>query len=296
MHKKYHLNYSFIETPVYYKDTMLIQLGRLFCMPSETIEKHAHINWYEITLVSDGEGVILTNDIPSNVSKGDIYLSYPGDFHEIRSSADNPLKYDFFAFNTKNPEMKKELKNIISTMYYYEQRIFKDELIHSTVSAAIAEISSKQEHYSDILCSLFEQTLFYLIRNFKISKNPPQHIHTVPSEELCFQIMHYIDTHIYSIERLSVLAEKFKYNYTYLSDLFKKTTGNTIANYYNTRKLDAARLLLNEKKFKINQVSEMLNYSSLYSFSKAFKNKYGISPKYYMQEIDKKKSDGSEHF
>ena len=286
MQKKYHLNYNFIETPVYYKDTMLIQLGRLYCMPLATIEKHAHINWYEITIVSDGEGVILTNDIPTKISKGDIYISYPGDFHEIRSSADKPLKYDFFAFNTKNPKIKKELKNIISTMYYYEQRIFRDELIHSTVSAAIAEISAKQEHYSDILCSLFEQTLFYLIRNLKISKNTPQHIHTGSSEELCFQIMQYIDTHIYSIERLSVLSEKFKYNYTYLSDLFKKTTGNTIANYYNTRKLDAARLLLNEKKFKINQVAEMLNYSSLYSFSKAFKNKYGISPKYYMQEID----------
>lgn len=286
MQKKYHLDYNFTETPVFYKDTMLIQLGRLYCMPSETIGKHAHINWYEITLVSDGEGVILTNDIPTNVSKGDIYLSLPGDFHEIRSSADKPLKYDFFSFNTENQKIKKELKNIISAMYYYEQRIFKDELIHSTVSSAIAEISSKQEYYSDILCSLFEQTLLYLIRNFKISNNPPQHRHTNSSEELCFQIMHYIDTHIYSIERLSVLAEKFKYNYTYLSDLFKKTTGNTIANYYNTRKLDAARLLLNEKKFKINQISEMLNYSSLYSFSKAFKNKYGISPKYYIQEID----------
>ena len=283
MQKKYHLIYNYIEDPVYYKDTMLIQLGRLYCMPSAIIEKHAHINYYELTIVSEGEGVVLTNDVPINVSKGDIYLSYPGDFHEIQSSEDKPLKYDFFAFNTKNPNIKKELKHIISTIYNYEQRVFRDELINSAVSMAIAEITSKQEYYSDILTSLFEQTLFYVIRNFRTNKYPPQNMHTVSSEELCFQIMHYIDTHIYTLTRLSDLTERFRYNYSYLSVLFKKTTGNTIADYYNTRKLDTARLLINEKKLKITQISEILNYSSLYSFSKAFKNKYGISPKYYIR-------------
>lgn len=283
MQKKYHLIYNYIEDPVYYKDTMLIQLGRLYCMPSAIIEKHAHINYYELTIVSEGEGVVLTNDVPISVSKGDIYLSYPGDFHEIQSSEDKPLKYDFFAFNTKNPNIKKELKHIISTIYNYEQRVFRDELINSAVSMAIAEITSKQEYYSDIITSLFEQTLFYVIRNFRTNKYPPQNMHTVSSEELCFQIMHYIDTHIYTLTRLSDLTERFRYNYSYLSVLFKKTTGNTIADYYNTRKLDTARLLINEKKLKITQISEILNYSSLYSFSKAFKNKYGISPKYYIR-------------
>lgn len=283
MQQKYHLIYNYIDDPVYYKDTMLIQLGRLYCMPSTIIEKHAHINCYELTIVSEGEGVVLTNDVPISVSKGDIYLSYPGDFHEIQSSEDKPLKYDFFAFNTKNPNIRKELKHIISTIYNYEQRVFRDELINSAVSMAIAEITSKQEYHSDILASLFEQTLFYVIRNFRTNRYPTHNMHTVSSEELCFQIMHYIDTHIYTLTRLSDLTERFRYNYSYLSDLFKKTTGNTIADYYNTRKLDTARLLINEKKLKITQISEMLNYSSLYSFSKAFKNKYGISPKHYMQ-------------
>jgi AraC-like DNA-binding protein len=250
-------------------------------MPSATIGKHAHMNWYEITLVSDGEGIILTNDIPIDVSKGDIYLSYPGDFHEIRSSADKPLKYDFFAFNTKNPKLKKELKNIVSTMYYYEQRIFKDELIHSTVSAAIAEISSKQEHYSDILCSLFEQTLFYLIRNFKISKNPHQRRHTNSSEELCFQIMNYIDSHITSIKSLTEVADNFLYNYTYLSDLFKNTTGRSIKEYFLTVKLKLAKDKLDTLKLTVTEIAELCNFSSVYSFSRTFKKHFGISPEKY---------------
>lgn len=42
----------------------------------------------------------------------------------------------------------------------------------------------------------------------------------------------------------------------------------------------AARLLLNEGKLNITKIAELLNYSSIYSFSKAFKEKYGVSPKF----------------
>lgn len=280
MEKKYHIDYSFHTKPVYYKDTALVQLGRLYCAPSAVIDKHAHINWYELTVVTDGEGTITTNDAPLNVSKGDIYFSYPGDFHEIISSEKNPLKYDFFAFNTKNQKIQKELKNIItSTSYCYEQRIFRDEKINAAVSDAIAEFSSKQEDYDEILCALFDLILFYIIRNFKLGDTAVRKNNINSYDELCFQIMNYIDTHIYTIKSLSVLSEKFKYNYSYLSDIFKKNTGMTVINYYNTRRLNAARLLIIENKLNITNIAEILNYSSPYSFSKAFKQKYGVSPK-----------------
>jgi len=280
MEKKYHIDYSFHFEPVYYNDTALVQLGRLYCAPSSVIDKHVHINWYELTIVTDGEGIITTNDIPLNVSKGDIYFSHPGDFHEIISSDKSPLKYDFFAFNTKNPNLKKEFKDIVaSTAYCYEQRVFRNEKINTSVSDAIAEISSKQEHCDDILCSLFELILFYIIRNYKSENSVILRNNTNSYDELCFQIMHYIDTHIYTIKSLSVLSEKFKYNYSYLSDIFKKNTGTTIINYYNTRRLNAAHLLIIENKLNISKIAEILNYSSPYSFSKAFKQKYGVSPK-----------------
>lgn len=281
--KKYHIDYSFLENPILYGDTMLIQLGRLYCTPSFSTDKHAHINWYELTIVTEGEGIILTNDIPETVKKGDIYLSYPGDFHQILSSKTNPLKYDFFSFNSKAPEIKDKFRRISESTRHYCQRIFRDEQIASTVSTAIREILSKQPYHNEILTSLFEQILFYILRDFSSIKVSPQKKHTLSADELCFQLMHYIDTHIYSIESLSVLSEKFNYNYSYLSDVFKKTTNNTLANYYRSRRLDAAQLLLNEGVLKINQIAELLKYSSLYAFSKAFKEKYGISPKHYLK-------------
>ena len=104
---KYYLTYTSMKNPVCYKNTMLIQLGRLYCLPTTVIEKHVHLDWYELTIVTSGEGTVITNGVSTKVSVGDIYLSYPGDFHEIFTSDTNPLKYDFFAFNTKNAMLKK---------------------------------------------------------------------------------------------------------------------------------------------------------------------------------------------
>lgn len=281
---KYHIDYHYFSEPSYYGNTLFIQLGRLYCSPSAEIIKHAHVNLYELTIVTGGEGTVTTNDFPMTVTKGDIYLSFPGDFHEIHSSEHNPLKYDFFAFNTKNEALKKDFKNIVSTVRNYSERVFRDEAVNTTVSNAIAEMSSKQEYNEEILALLFEQILYYTVRNFRNDKPRLQSKYTISADELCYQIMHYIDTHIYTIENLAVLSDKLSYNYSYMSDVFKRTTGNTIADYYHTRRLDTAALLLDEGRLSVSKIAETLKYSSPYSFSKAFKNKYGVSPKNYSKE------------
>ena len=71
------------------------------------------------------------------------------------------------------------------------------------------------------------------------------------------------------------------YSYGYLSALYKKTTSNTLSDYYRNKKLELAKHLVIEKKLKIGEIAEILNYSSVYAFSKAFKNKFGVSPEKY---------------
>ena len=90
--------------------------------------------------------------------------------------------------------------------------------------------------------------------------------------------MNYIGTHIYILEGLNELAGHFGYSYSYLSALFSKTTGDTLMNYYSMRRLDAAVMLLKEGKLSVSEIAELLKYSSIYTFSRAFKNRFGISP------------------
>ncbi|MBQ5929341.1 MAG: helix-turn-helix transcriptional regulator [Clostridia bacterium] len=230
-----------------------------------------------LTLVTKGSGTIITNGEETAVHAGDIYLSFPCDVHEIRADKATRLEYDFFAFTCVNKSLAKDLKNITQNHRGGDKRIFQDDSVSRLVGLAISEfVSEAQPHSQSALSDLFQLILVYLIRNF----NHIQQNATAVSdpEVLCFQLMNYIDTHIYTIKKLEELAPKFNYSYGYLSTLFQRTTGKTLSAYHQNRKMETGKALISENKKSISEIAEMLGYS-LYSFSKAFKKVYGISPK-----------------
>ena len=100
---------------------------------------------------------------------------------------------------------------------------------------------------------------------------------------VCSNIMQYIDDNIFIIQKLSILSEVFGYNYCYLSYIFKKSQGISVANYFRSKRLETAKKML-ESGEKISKVSEALNYSSQFSFSKAYKKYWGVSPKKHIKQ------------
>ena len=258
----------------------LYQIGRLFCSPDTIIGTHLHGDCFELTIVTDGEGTVVTNDQRLSVVKGDIYFSFPGDFHDVVTSKTNPLKYDFFAFNTDDPRLKSDLNDVMCTLNL-NTRIFRDDRIGNLVSQALAELSAEEEYSEEVLACIFLQTVYYIVRWLKLHVSRTRTDDVSNDELLCYRIMNYVDTHVYSITTLGELGAVFNYNYSYLSTTVHTTTKRTLNDYYRSRKLEVARLLLLEGKLNGSRIAEKLNFSSLYSFSKSFKSKFGMSPQAY---------------
>ena len=125
---------------------------------------------------------------------------------------------------------------------------------------------------------MLRQIAVYTLRDFRQGGQKTK-LTKSRSEILCYKIMNYIDSHLYSLKTLADLESLINYNLSYLSTLFKKTTGLTLNDYFRRKKLSTAKLLLKENKLKISEISALLGYSSVYSFSKAFKIEYGVPPK-----------------
>lgn len=283
---KYHLDKCFVNDPLKFNDFYLFQIGRLYFAPSDFMHLHAHKNFFELTIITDGEGEVITNGKPTPVRRGDIYLSLPCDMHEIRSSKDAPMKYDFFSFRTENAEYLSRLDEM-SRCLTLEDRVFSDERISALVCDAIVEFTKDSLFSKELLYSIFTQIIVYIIRDFSSTSPHAKRRNASTSDAICYQIMNYIDTHIYTMKSLEELAPVMKYNYSYLSTLFKKTTGNTLLSYYYAKRLDVARILILEKSLNISEIADALGYSSLYAFSRAFKATYGMSPKqYYTRHSD----------
>ena len=93
--------------------------------------------------------------------------------------------------------------------------------------------------------------------------------------------MHYIDINIFSITNLQELSKQFNYNYSYLANVFSKTTKMTLSQYLANKKLEHSKVLIRENRLSFSEIARLLNYSSLYSFSKSFKKHFGLSPTEY---------------
>lgn len=278
MKSRYHFVKNFTDNELDLGSVNLIQVGRRFCSREEVIPAHTHKDYYELTVVTAGEGVVVSNGESFKVKSGDLHLSIPCDIHEIVPTNSSELEYDFISFTCNDYELKNELKKISNSLIKINSRVFQNRNITTLVSNAILEFSDQKPYANKLVENIITQIIIYMVREFNnVSKST---LKLNETEILCYQIMNYIDTHVYTLQKLEDVAPKFNYNYRYLTTLFKKTTGKTLHEYFQSRKLETAKVLISENKYKICEISSMLNYSSPFAFSKAFKNKFNVSPKF----------------
>ena len=84
---------------------------------------------------------------------------------------------------------------------------------------------------------------------------------------------------------LKNLCEHFIIGKTQLCQIFNQNLGQSPMEYYSSLKIEEAKKLLREKNYSVTQISDMLGYSSVHTFSRAFKQAAGFSPTAYMHSI-----------
>lgn len=91
----------------------------------------------------------------------------------------------------------------------------------------------------------------------------------------------YIEEHYAEELSLTMLADRFQMNVTYLSELFKKYSGHTFSDYLLHIRLTHAVRLLADPDFRLADIAELTGFASASYFSSVFKKHFGISPNDY---------------
>lgn len=93
--------------------------------------------------------------------------------------------------------------------------------------------------------------------------------------------INYIEENYLSTLDCDQLAKMCKISPSYYNRIFKKRFNISPKQYILAKKLDYAADLLATTNISVTSISEMSGFSSLYYFSKIFKNYYGTSPQNY---------------
>ncbi len=95
----------------------------------------------------------------------------------------------------------------------------------------------------------------------------------------------YIENHYVESIALNDIAEYVELNASYFSSLFKTETGINFSEYLLNVRMEHAKELLRNPKIKVYEIGCLVGYEDAVSFGRAFKKKWGISPKEYRNSV-----------
>lgn len=256
-------------SPIKTQNYTVVQVAESFYRNKFMIEGHKQYCDLELTFPLTNGLICATNSKEEKVNKGEVYISFKGDYHTLWGR--QSCRFQTLAINF-NDGIKNELFCRIKSKFKAAPKVMcADIAVH--FSDIIAEfVSIDSAFLKSSLDSLITVILIKLVRSGEENKSD-----VLTVDQKLTVIINYIDTHFLDICSLDELSARFGYTYTHICKLFKKAYFVTPKEHLNLRKMEYAVSLLKEGK-SVNEISEQLGYSTPYNFSRAFKSMYGVSP------------------
>ena len=104
------------------------------------------------------------------------------------------------------------------------------------------------------------------------------------------EMIHYSDE-LPKINFSDYISDKLDYDYTYLANIFSEVKGITIQQFIIIHKIERVKELLLYDELNLTEIANKLQYSSVAHLSNQFKKITGLSPSFYKQLKEKRKSN-----
>ena len=99
------------------------------------------------------------------------------------------------------------------------------------------------------------------------------------------EIRQFIDLNFSNCDlALSLVADRFGLSVPYLSKLFKENMEMNFTDYLVEKRMAAAMELLENTRFKVNEIAGKVGYQNIHSFIRIFKSHTGRTPSEFRSE------------
>ena len=261
---------------------------------SHPLEKH---DFWEMVYVDNGRVNAISNNAGCTLEQGQVLFHAPMEMHahvSDRRVANNMLVVCFSSqssimrfFKNKTFTLDKAAKNLLS-LFMQEAKNALGEIPHDYKNKS--QLIFKDEVYgaSQLMEYYFTEFLLKLIRGDATSSktvHSTKESRDIATSSLNELILEYMKEHLYSTLTLKDLCHHFLMGKTQLCKIFHDGLDKSPMDFYSELKIAESKKLLREKNYTVTQIADMLCYSSVHNFSRAFKKSVGTSPTSYVKRI-----------
>lgn len=233
------------------------------------VDNHTH-DCYEIVYYIRGTGVSKIQDVEYTYSDHTFCIIPPNMTHAEWTTSEVDLMYIGFNYD--------------DNLGVLPSGLLKDDdegTIYNLLIRIQQELRDQKLHY-DLQLSLLQRELVVNL----LRRVDGDSIVSKSSRESMGYVMNFINSNFATPISLENLAESVGYSYHHFRHIFKDSYGISPKQYILNVRMNHAKLLLQQKKLSVRQVSQMCGFKSDSQFVAAFRKHTGLSPLSYKHATD----------
>lgn len=264
-------------------DTIRVwQISENSLEPRREIPEHRQC-CHEISYVISGKGAFYGGDSCQMLQTGDIQLISKGTPHKIVPDGQSNLRFCNIGFDLEedcDAELipARELFDSIQDLCLHD----RGEL-RMAMTMLIGELYAGEKG-STLMITCYLKQILVLVTRLAEAKAAQPAVPESTTERYnlsVYAIVRYVDNNFYSFPSIRDISRDLGYSESHISHSFRERMGITLREYICRKKVEASLDFLGAGRYTVTQIVQMLNYSSLQAFSKAFQRIVGCSPTEY---------------
>lgn len=246
---------------------------------------HWH-DYFEFEIVFEGETLHILNDKKYIIKKGSAYLLTPFDFHAMEHINGQyfPYIYNFIFSEEALPKEYLSLLPLINSAncQFDEQEtqiVFKEIEFLDGVSKMVDSPLK-----TELMKCSFVKVITMFLQRCGIGQNNTENTATLETFHKAVALVKY---HFREEIELNFLAKKVGFSPNYLGQLFKKEFGVSYNEFLKNIRLKYAKNLLKHSDYSVAEIAKNSGFKTTSYFIQCFKEKYNITPKQYIFNLNK---------
>lgn len=231
-----------------------------------------------LLLVTDGSFTYLANGEELFVQKGDVLFVPKG---TLRSGKNGPELAHHMYVAHFSYEGDGDKTSILREGRCRHLKLFNADYLKNRFSLLTQHWLRKSSYYETLCHSILLEMLAVVNAEADARQFPAAPMNLV------MQIQDYIVNHYRERMTVADLAEQVERTPNYISTVFRQVTGQTITEYIQQIRINAARDLLINSQMTIGEISEYLGFCEQSHFNKVFKKVTGVPPSTHLKEKTK---------
>ena len=233
------------------------------------------LNGYYVVFITKGRGIFESAKTePTTIEAGTCFFLYPGIWHRYKPDLASGWEEYWVGFKGDYPD-----KLMFQDFFHPDRPFINVGMNHELLNLflSLLDTVSKSNHgYPQVIAGITLQILGVLN---SVSLYDP-----IANDSIGMLIAKAKFIIQESLEKpidLNSLAKELPMGYSSFRKTFKNITGVSPNQYHLNLRLNRAKDLLLTTNLNINEVAYQTGFESVFYFSKLFKKKNGVSPKYY---------------